>query len=99
MPAGGAQGLPQLLQGALADITICVLGGGYFTGHSTFVAGMPPTEPGFEPLLVLTMQKPAARKPSADAIAAAAAIDTCCPIKMRTSPANPVGWRRMRGGP
>ena len=42
--------------------------------HSVFVVGPPPAEPGFELPLVFAMQKPAAHKPSDDAIAAAAAL-------------------------
>ena len=74
VPAGGAQGVPQLLQGALADTTVCALGVGCYANHSVFVAGPPPAEPGFELPLVFAMQKPAAHEPSADAVAAAAAL-------------------------
>ena len=74
VPAGGAQVLPQLLQGALADTTVRALGVGCFASHSVLVAGPPPAEPGFELPLVFAMQKPAAHEPSADAIAAAAAL-------------------------
>jgi alpha-tubulin suppressor-like RCC1 family protein len=42
VPAGGAQGLPQLLQGALADTTVRALGVGCRAHHSVFVAGPPP---------------------------------------------------------
>ena len=55
--AGGAQGVPQLLVGAVTDATVC--GGSChanvprINSHTVFIAGLPPTDPGFEPLLVL----------------------------------------------
>ena len=58
----------------MADTTICVLGSGSSATHSILIGSTPPAEPGFEPPLVLAMQKPAAHKPSADAIAAAEAL-------------------------
>ena len=49
VPAAGVRGIPQLLRHALADTTVCALGGGCFADHSIFVAGTPPAEPGFDP--------------------------------------------------
>ena len=49
-------------------------GVGCRASHSVFVAGTPPAEPGFELPLVFAMQKPAAHKPSDDAIAVSAAL-------------------------
>ena len=56
IPAEGARGIPQLLHGALAGTTVCALGNGFRAGHAAFIAGTPPSEPGFEAPLALAAQ-------------------------------------------
>ena len=76
VPAAGAQGIPQLLQDALAGTTVCALGVGCGAQNSAFVGGTPPDEPGFETLLTFEMRKPAAKEPDPLAVAAVLAQGT-----------------------
>ena len=74
--------LPCLLQGELADTTVCALRSGCMAQHSAFVSGEPPQTAGWLDVpMTFAMQKPAAKKPhpkavlAAKAAAAAAATD------------------------
>jgi alpha-tubulin suppressor-like RCC1 family protein len=49
LPAAGADGTPQLLQGALAGVApVCALGAGCQASHLAFLVGVPPAQPGFD---------------------------------------------------
>jgi len=70
--------LPVLVQGALADTTVGVLGGGSYASHSVFVPGVPPCMPDFGAPLTFPMQKPAPKALRSDT-ALAAAQQQCQP--------------------
>ena len=71
----GNHGTPQVLQeGALAGTTVRALGAGCRGTHAAFLAGPPPTAPGFEAPLAYALQKKPAPKVPKHAAAAAAVV-------------------------
>mgnify|MGYP001448205282 CR=1 FL=1 len=48
VPAGGEQGVPQLLHGELSERTVCKLNNCYWRDTPVFIIGKPPVEPGFD---------------------------------------------------
>ena len=57
VPAAGAQDIPLLQEGALAGTTVSALSTGCYASHVVFIAGAPPTAPGFDALRQTSWQR------------------------------------------